>query len=505
MKRKPVFFPFQAEKKNQTPVTRSSCVFYFQVSESTNTSLNFLNYWKIKRGINDVKITATCRNMIGELLLEENISLPEQGAIIVDVRELLRLHNIVDNCQGSIELQIFSDKNMFVPYPAVSVYYEGPNWHTSGHSAQRYYSPLSADQNIQDVKFAEEGNQSILNKPNIEPFFIIHNGGYELQDDDAYIEVASQTGRKTIEKMPSLDWQPYETKIFYLKDLLNYRQFLDKEDGTFRIGYHCCGVFPRIIAGLEDTDSGAWSVDHTNFASVGESAPQDLFDVVKEPNFKNLTLRIPSISEKKLRAHVDIYPTYPDLPVSVEVSKSTEQGFIKDDVSLPPQKETKFTRIDMSNTHGTELSFTSDKKLPRRFHLGIYYQIEEFLPSILVTGPLPYEYAPTHTRWAPIFAGHNKQNFLLVSTGAFGDETANETTFNCQVFNKFEQDPLCFAITLPAQGYRIISLESEIDGLEEYLQNQPGWIYMNSDIPSRSLFYYFSVFNNQSIACDHSF
>ena len=61
-----IFFSHQSDLSNKSPVTRSSAVFYFKSSNYFNTTIHFLNYWKVKRGINDVIAMATVRNMGGD-------------------------------------------------------------------------------------------------------------------------------------------------------------------------------------------------------------------------------------------------------------------------------------------------------------------------------------------------------------------------------------------------------------------------------------------------------
>ena len=75
-------------------VTRSSAIFYFQISESLNTELHYLNYWLIKRGVSDVKRKLTLRDMAGTTLLIQDDDVNTTGAQKIDISELTKSNNI---------------------------------------------------------------------------------------------------------------------------------------------------------------------------------------------------------------------------------------------------------------------------------------------------------------------------------------------------------------------------------------------------------------------------
>ena len=51
----------------------SSAIFYYRSDSKVNTTISFLNYWKMKRQI-DVHLMATLRRMNGDIVLQEEIS-----------------------------------------------------------------------------------------------------------------------------------------------------------------------------------------------------------------------------------------------------------------------------------------------------------------------------------------------------------------------------------------------------------------------------------------------
>ncbi len=502
----PYFFRHQDDLSNKSPVTRSSAVFYFKSSNYFNTTIHFLNYWKIKRGINNVVAIATVRNMYGDKFFSTEVMMPNQGSVEIQMKSLLKSNGIdFDTCEGSIELEFFSEKNFFISYPAVVIRYNGENWHTSCHSTQRYFSFSSADENIDEIRFAEEGNQTIQKDFNLESFFIIHNGPSTLLDEEANLEITSYDGRKTRKNLPQISWKPNETKIFYLKDILDYRKFLQGQWGTYKIKYKCKGVFPRLIAGFENLSNGALSLDHTNFAASSGSVNDDQFDVEKKDRFKNLVFNVPNFSTKNWNCYVDIYPTYPEGEFAIEVKKNIGINSSIEKVSLPPVSESRVTRINSQQSKNTELNFLSNFRLPRRFHLGVHYSYRDSDPAFLIDGPFPHQSKPVNTRWAPIFSGQDIVNYLLIANRVLAEEAPIEIHFNSLIYNAFDDEPLQFKFTLPKEDSLCLCLEKEIEDLQCFLNNKSGWIYVKSKVSSRCVFHYLSLYKDQSVTCDHAF
>lgn len=504
MNSKRVFYRHLEDKSHNITVNRSSAIFYFICGSGTNTYIHFLNYWQIKRGIAEVNISITVREMDGTKMFEQEVPLPEKGSVEINVAEVLHRKGYNQNKMcGSIELQILSATNLFIAYPAAVVRYKSKDWHTTAHSSQRIFSELSGDKNFGQLIFAEEGNQTIQENLNLEPFFIIHNGGSRHDDEQAFLEVITDLGKRIKLKLPKLEWHPFETKHFYLKDLVEYREILNGRTGTYRLGYHISGVFPRLVAGFENTETGSWSIDHTNFAATSGPAIEDHFSVNHQKEFKNLVLNVPTTQDKKWQCYVDIYPTYPNDDYQVKITGGN--GFSDEQklINLPNIEEAGITRIPLANEDATEISFAAKEKLPRRFHLGIHYQYNDSDPAFIITGPVPWEDSPSVTKWSPLFG--DSKNYLFIASRYVGDEQPESVQFSGRIYNSFAAEPLQFDFNLAATEAKVIALEEEIPELSTFLTNKSGWIYMKSDKPSKTVLNYVSVYNEHSLACDHVF
>lgn len=502
MPSKAIFYEHKAENKIRTPITRSSGIFYYKCTEQMDTSIHLLNYWQIKRGITNVEFKITLRDMQGSQRLKTDFPLPERGAFEVAVSAILKKHDLLTSYpEGSIEIEIFSQENLFVAYPAAVVRYKGRGWHTTTHTCQRLFSPTSGDSTDHSIHFAEEGNQTIHSNLELEPFVIIHNGPQDFIDDNAYIEIKGEDGETAKANIATLNWSPFETKILFIRDLIDYRNTLKEGYGTYRIGFHTSGIFPRIIAGFQNDNDNSWSIDHSNFAADTGPVLEDQFRVNPDPTFKNLVFNVPVLRDEQWRCFVDLYPTYPDEDYVVEVSDHALDKH--QDIALPSLCEGKVTRLDLSDYDNAQLNFKSKNKLPKRFHTGIYYQYKNSMPTFLIDGPIPHESAALFTRWAPLFG--DSENYLFMANRTLGHEPATAINYICQIYNSHADDPIIYEFELAAKASKTMHMESEVPHLREYLQGKPGWIYMKSREPSRTVIHYLSILDDQSLACDHAF
>ena len=507
------FFKFNQQGKSEPKVvTRSSALFYFRNTEDFKTELHFMNYWSEKRGIRDNRCRLTLRNLDGSKIHGEEFTLSRTGAYVIRVNDLLSKTSnhasLTQNYEGSVELEILSNTNLVINNPAALVRYLGKTWHTNVHSTQRYFSETSGDDEkiIANPYIADEGNFTIPAEPELEPFFIIHNGPNELVDNQMNVTVIAEDGRKICIKINSQKYSAYETKLFSLKDHIDYRSFLKGSFGSMTIQYTSCGVFPRLVAGHENIRDFYWSIDHTNFAALDGSVMKDVFVPNTETGFNNLVFDLPNNSEEGWTCFADLYPTYPFENYHVEVIDRDRSGktLNNNSYALKSEMERPITRIRTSHVPSAEFIFHSDTVLPRRFHMGIHYRVNDGNYGYLIDGPLPHEYPGTRTRWSPVFEAEECDNYLLIANPKLGHKIVS-VSFCVKLFNAFGDQPLVTDFTLNEYESQCIRLSDAFAGMKEYLKGSSGWIYLTANDKQHSVVHYVSIKNKNSVACCHAF
>jgi len=111
-------------------VLRSSAIFWVMHNASVITTISFSNYWKFKNS-NDVFVLINLRQLDGRLV--------ERIPVKFDFTEIAN-YTPPFNFEGSVEVEVFSIKNMRIPYAAVMAVYECEHSITMVHSYARAYS-----------------------------------------------------------------------------------------------------------------------------------------------------------------------------------------------------------------------------------------------------------------------------------------------------------------------------------------------------------------------------
>ncbi len=501
------FFKFDQISESKAEVNHSSALFLLKESkiQDITTNLCFLNYWKIKRNVINLRGHITIRDLEGHDIHEEEIEVIDLKAYKIDLRSVLNSQGIFE-FTGLVEIEFFSKVNLFVPYPAVNVVYSGKNWHTCMHSTARYFYEDSGDKKelIRNKQNSTESNITLFSQPEITNEVYIHNGIHEILNEDITLTVTNHLGKKQKTVLTNTEMRPRETLVISIDDHLDYKTFLDGKRGMLTVEYVSQGVFPRIMF-LNKTLDGSFSVEHSNFG-LSEAS---LLDCTPTKEEKSLMFSLPLLPIEYI-TEVDIFPTYPilDSPYSVEIVKedfegkhlSKEEIFLNNTApflqhSLEPDEKTTNIQIDYRNPDA----------LPNRFHTAINYRYKNTtLPGILLDGPIPKAARPIGTRWCPFFWNNKSINTRIVISSRVYDpsEANNMVKITFQLFGQ-NKEYLSFDKEIPQrQSFELDIRETltEHNWLSDY-----GWIYMNFNPSSLFNVYWLSEKENNSIMCDHAF
>ncbi|MDB6002239.1 MAG: hypothetical protein JWP52_3938, partial [Rhizobacter sp.] len=110
-------------------VLRSSAIFWVKQDEGVSTVISFGNYWKFKNNT-DVTLVLNARGHGGQLI--------ERRRISFDDGEVMNLRPA--DGVASIEIEVFSLRNMRIPYSAIMAVYECKDSISMVHSYSRVYS-----------------------------------------------------------------------------------------------------------------------------------------------------------------------------------------------------------------------------------------------------------------------------------------------------------------------------------------------------------------------------
>lgn len=241
---------------NHGYVYRSSAVFYYLQNQFFKTTISFMDYWFKKRGL-EVMIIISIRNMSGQLV--------QRKPIVFKKGKVINSNNFSDkNFEGSVEIEIFSSKNMVIPYAAIMAVYEHKNSISMCHSYGRIYS-LHEIEEKRTISLGEESCWTIRDTKKIKSFCIFHNGSGTQEEQTLKFELTNHNNDKKLFKHKLHALEPYSTTKLYPQDIFgdNLLDFLNNKPGNLSISYKLNGAFTRMLIG-NMTDS-EFQVTHSNF------------------------------------------------------------------------------------------------------------------------------------------------------------------------------------------------------------------------------------------------
>ncbi|HWZ22354.1 MAG TPA: hypothetical protein VNW06_06840, partial [Cytophagaceae bacterium] len=239
-------------------VYRSSAIFYFKQTNNFNTTISFMNYWSVKRSL-DIMIVASIRKMDGTLMKREELFF-KNGAVI----NYSPMKN--DNFfEGSVEIEIFSSKNMVIPYSAIMVIYESLNSISMTHSYGRTYSPHEVEEG-RTITIGEEGCWTIRDNDEISSFAIMHNGSDIQEEQSASLEIINYKNEKHVVKFNIPQLSPFASfKIIPGNYFSTLKDFLEGKPGNASLSFNLNKSFTRMLIGNETMDGSEFQITHSNF------------------------------------------------------------------------------------------------------------------------------------------------------------------------------------------------------------------------------------------------
>jgi hypothetical protein len=504
------FFKFNQGVDLNHKVTHSSALFLVIDSEKNGveTEINFLNYWKIKRNVANLRGRITLRKLNGAFIASEDFNVLELKAYTIKIRPHLEALGLCE-FTGTVELEFFSTENLYIPYPAAIVRYVGKNWHTGMHSTARYYYQDSGDsiERISNLQKAVGANITLFSEPDITNSVVLHNGKAQNLNEPVTLTVTNFLGEQLQVIVQNLKMEPLETIILCIDNHIDYKSFLKGKRGMLEVRYVTQGVFPRIMF-INQHSNGEFSVEHSNF---GYSQNTELDCASTDKSDRNLLYSLPVMPEG-FNTEIDIFPTFPknSPPYLIRLSSTDYDGrqLSTEDVILDnkscPYLQYSSTTSELSKV--IQINYINSERLPNRFHTSINYSHKDsVLPSIILDGPLPKSATPIRTRWAPFFWNRDSMNTRIYLCSRFFEFDGKEQTItiNFQLFGERESEIFSFEQRIAEQQSIELNVREILS--KNSWESSVGWVYMTFSPSAFFTVYYVSDFADGSIMSGHAF
>ncbi len=463
---------------------RSSAIFYFCKDENLTTLITFLNYWLVKRDLR-VRGKVTYRDMEGKFDSEEIISFEDSYVLNFNG------NHIKESFEGSIEIEIFCDQDLVIPYAAIMAIYSTKDTISMTHSYGRTYSKREVEEG-RTICEGNEGCWVLRDKDDIRSFCIFHNGDKVMRNIHVSLEVKNYNGdvRNTSIVLDKLN--PYQTKKLYPSDYIHdLKQFLNNKDGSATITYQLGNSFTRMLIGNETIDKTQIQTAHSNFNYA-----------IKDPgNFSDQNsmamMLLPDFGMKGQK--VIIYPDYAN--GEYELTTSDKKLYLN-------QKLRKLEFVDCKDDM-LEISCI-DKQTPNRFVTGYIadYSEGKVLPLEVSRGIRSIKEPAKRFWWGPCTSNeYRKSKIFITAYRDLCELIPEECTCTFKFYNSFNNDIL----TRDFKNVPVLSLGKGMTpddlygaSLKGFFNNQIGYFSFYSE------FYSFDILSliggeNDSLSLEHCF
>ncbi|MBV9948728.1 MAG: hypothetical protein JOZ69_17910 [Myxococcales bacterium] len=249
---------------------RASAIFPLLLSPRSDLHLLFLNYWRIKNGIQRVQCNIRVFDAARRKALQT--TMPVDGTHHdIGMREL-----VGRDLEGMVEIEFISPENLTFAFPAVTGLYEGAWGYSAVHSAGRV---RNAEEPFEEV-FSEETNWICKHGNAITPFAHVFNVPRTGAQDSVLLRLYDRSSREIAHKrVDGLTHAAFSSKLLCFDEVF---PAADLQTTAFAsVTLKSNEVFPRLVVGnyhrshrfLEATHSFPHlgrSSDYVEFPSNGE-------------------------------------------------------------------------------------------------------------------------------------------------------------------------------------------------------------------------------------------
>ena len=222
----------------------------------SNTWISFINHFLLKRNYKSIALKLSAIDKFGNLLDSQTIQITEP------IVYSLNLNKIFSNLPAKNYLiDFYSDKNLFIPFPAVVVTHLGKDFCNTVHSFNRILNDVFEDDKINKNHVSEASFDLKINK-NYDTFFNLNTGIDSLKNESIFISYKKKDykfSKKIKVSIPRLSY-----KSFYFSKILPK----NLDGGVVKVKQPKQKLFyGRMLAGRVNKKTGAFSANHSYYDS----------------------------------------------------------------------------------------------------------------------------------------------------------------------------------------------------------------------------------------------
>jgi len=309
---------------NKNSVHRSSLI--VPKFKQAISNISFINHFLLKRNNTNVMLKITAINNEG---IAEDSSSFEINQPIVYSFNLEDYFNKVLKIKEYL-IEFYSDKNLFIPFPAVMINHIGNDFVNCVHSYNRVLNDVFENDKVNQHQVYESSIDVSIDK-NYDTFFNFATGPFKAKKNlKVILGEKSKNSKKIPTKMPRLTNKNIFLSDFYKKNLKSNSllKILQPEQILF---------YGRLLAGKINRKTKAFSANHSYYdSSSNKEYFNNSISMRAYPFFNNSLNKItmyPIMSPSLLEVYIEIYKSNAIYKSKIKKLKSPSNNAISFDIN----------------------------------------------------------------------------------------------------------------------------------------------------------------------------
>jgi hypothetical protein len=287
------------EERRSWSAHRASCVFPVRTGGGRDTLAVFLDYWQLKKRLPPVTVALRVMDPDGRIVHAER-----RG--ITAAHNEISLAGVLGTFEGMAELEVFSERDMAFPIPAVTVFFRSGERYSAVHARGRVLNP---DEEVRPTTSIET-NWPCKRGPGITPFFHLFNGPRAGGLGEVPVRLMRSSTDVIAERtIRAGDCPPYWSRLVALDELFGQ---LPDEEYFVAVPLPHAEFFPGTIAGnlhrredvLEATHTFYWTTQPEYVEAGGEVDLPSFVPLMMVPELDLEIVSFPTNAPAELRGSV---------------------------------------------------------------------------------------------------------------------------------------------------------------------------------------------------------
>ncbi len=411
---------------NKNTVHRSSLI--VPRFEQATSNISFINHFLLKRNNTDVVLKMTAINNEG--FIKDSLSIEINEAKVYS----FNLEACFEDVQNIKEylIEFYSDKNLFIPFPAVIINHIGSDFINSVHSYNRVLNDIFEDDKVNKHHVVESSVDVTINS-DYDTFFNFATGPFKVKDG---LQISlTQDDKKS--KQIQLEMNRLTNKNIFLSNY--YDQNIQSEAILKILQPKQTLFYGRLLAGKINKKTQAFSANHSYYDS---SSTKEYFDnnlsMRTYPFFSNClnkAIMYPIMSPSSLDVYAEIYNENETFKSDIKNINSPSEKVISFDINQLVEKS-EFKNVSLFKI----VARSSEGKIPTRVNHQLIYgdkntssELQSSINVSLLNESIFTPKTKTGLAWGQVVVDKSYESRLGI---CFYDNSGNADSISIEFYNE---------------------------------------------------------------------